>query len=61
MISGTPARVFRNFQYRTIDNWSRARRVVGKTEYTLDDANPHFVVTSLQRSRLGNQTATFSV
>jgi Transposase DDE domain group 1 len=46
--SGKPARVFRDFQYRTIDSWSRARRVVGKAEHTLDGANPRFVVTSLK-------------
>ena len=27
--SGKPARVFRDFDYRTRDSWSRARRVVG--------------------------------
>ena len=52
LISGKPARVFRDFQYRTIDSWSRARRVIGKAEHTLDGANPRFVVTSLKRSRL---------
>ena len=49
--SGKPARVFRDFSYRTIDSWSRARRVVGKAEYTLDGANPRFIVTSLKRTR----------
>lgn len=49
--SGKPARVFRDFQYRTIDSWSRARRVVGKAEHTLDGANPRFLVTSLKRTR----------
>jgi Transposase DDE domain group 1 len=49
--SGEPARVFRDFSYRTIDSWSRARRVVGKAEYTLDGANPRFIVTSLKRTR----------
>jgi hypothetical protein len=51
LMSGKPARVFRDFQYRTIDSWSRARRVVGKAEHTLDGANPRFVVTSLKRTR----------
>ena len=51
-MSGKPARVFRDFQYRTIDSWSRARRVVGKAEHTLDGANPRFVVTSLKRTRI---------
>ena len=48
--SGKPARVFRDFDYRTRDSWSRARRVVGKAEHTLEGANPRFVVTSLARS-----------
>lgn len=49
--SGKPARVFRDFQYRTIDSWNRARRVVGKAEHTLDGANPRFVVTSIKHRR----------
>jgi hypothetical protein len=49
--TGRPARAFRDFQYRTIDSWSRERRVVGKAEYTLEGANPRFVVTSLKRHR----------
>ena len=54
--SGAPARLFRDFRYRTIDSWSRARRVVGKAEHTLQGANPRFVVTSLARSRLDART-----
>jgi hypothetical protein len=50
--SGKPARVFRDFRYRTRDSWSRERRVVGKAEHTLDGANPRFVVTSLRRTRM---------
>jgi hypothetical protein len=49
--SGRPARVFRDFRYCTIDSWSRTRRVIGKAEYTLEGANPRFVVTSLKPSR----------
>jgi hypothetical protein len=51
LASGKPARVFRDFRYRTNDSWSRARRVIGKAEHTLDGANPRFVVTSLKRTR----------
>jgi hypothetical protein len=50
---GKPARVFRDFRYRTIDSWSRARRVIGKAEHTLEGANPRFIVTSLKRTRVG--------
>ena len=39
--------MFRDFRYRTLDSWSRERRVVGKAEHTPDGANPRFVVTSL--------------
>jgi Transposase DDE domain group 1 len=50
--SGRPARLFRDFQYRTLDSWSRTRRVVGKAEHTLEGTNPRFVVTSLKHSRV---------
>jgi hypothetical protein len=50
--AGKPARVFRDFHYRTIDSWSRWRRVIGKAEHTLEGANPRFVVTSLRRTRI---------
>ena len=56
--SGKPARVFRDFPYRTIDSWSRARRVIGKAEHTLEGANPRFVVTSLKRSRIAYDART---
>src|SRR5271163_728937 len=49
LASGAPARVFRDFRYRTLDSWSRRRRVVGKAEHNQDGANPRFVVTSLAR------------
>jgi hypothetical protein len=52
MTTGMPARVFRDFRYRTLDSWSRVRRVVGKAEHTMEGANPRFVVTSLKRTCL---------
>src|SRR5581483_1614356 len=45
--SGKPARRFKEFSWRTLDSWSRERRVVAKAEWTQDAANPRFVVTSL--------------
>jgi hypothetical protein len=45
--TGKAARRFRDFQWRTLDSWSRSRRVVGKAEVTQGDTNPRFVVTSL--------------
>lgn len=45
--TGKPARVFKEFVYRTRESWSRARRVVAKAEYLAKGPNPRFVVTSL--------------
>jgi hypothetical protein len=45
--SGKPARVFKDFVYRTKKSWSRQRRVVGKAEHLSKGANPRFIVTSL--------------
>jgi len=41
------ARRFKDFILRTLDSWSRERRVVAKAEWTAGEANPRFVVTSL--------------
>jgi hypothetical protein len=48
--TGKPARRFRDFTWRTLESWSRARRVVAKAEWTQGEANPRFVVTSLPRA-----------
>jgi hypothetical protein len=45
--TGKPARRFKDFQWATLDSWSRRRRVIAKAEYTRGEANPRFVVTSL--------------
>jgi hypothetical protein len=50
---GQPARRFKDFQWTTLDSWSRRRRVVAKAEWTKDEANPRFVVTSLKRTEAG--------
>jgi hypothetical protein len=42
------ARVFTDLEYRTLDSWSRERRVVAKAEHLAQGANPRFVVTSLK-------------
>jgi hypothetical protein len=42
-----PSRVFADLSYRTLDSWSRERRVVAKAEHLAKGANPRFVVTSL--------------
>ena len=41
------ARVFTEFDYETLDSWSRSRRVIGKAEHIEGKSNPRFVVTSL--------------
>src|SRR6202049_4768870 len=48
--TGTPARYFKEFRWQTRSSWSRERRVIAKAEFTGEDANPRFVVTSLKRS-----------
>jgi hypothetical protein len=48
--TGQPARGFRDFQWSTLDSWSRRRRVIGKAEWTEGKANPRFIVTSLTRT-----------
>jgi len=45
--TGQPARVFADFDYRTLKTWTRKRRVIGKAEWTRGDANPRFIVTNL--------------
>jgi hypothetical protein len=50
--SGAAARLFRDFTYRTLDSWSRKRRVVGKAEHLPAGPNPRFIVTSLPASAL---------
>jgi Transposase DDE domain group 1 len=47
--TGKPARCFKSFCYQTRRSWSCRRRVVGKAEFTEGEANPRFVVTSLNR------------
>jgi hypothetical protein len=47
--TGKPARCFKSFMYQTRRSWSCPRRIVGKAEFTEGEANPRFVVTSLNR------------
>ena len=48
--TGKPARYFKEFRWTTRRSWSRRRWVVAKAEFTKDEANPRFVVTSLTRA-----------
>lgn len=51
-----PARVFKDFEYRTHKSWSRTRRVVGKAEHLAKGSNPRFVVTSLSAADFDGRT-----
>jgi hypothetical protein len=48
---GRATRRYTEFSYRTLNSWSRSRRVIAKAEYLDKGQNPRFVVTSLSRSR----------
>lgn len=47
-LCGGRTREFAELNYRTLDSWSRERRVVGKAEILGDKDNPRFIVTNLQ-------------
>lgn len=50
--SGTACRIFKDFPHRTLDSWSRTRRVVAKAEHLPAGRNPRFVVTSLSKEQI---------
>jgi len=52
LAQGSPVRRFADFAWRTLDSWSRARRVVAKAEHLPKGANPRFVVTSLPAAEI---------
>ncbi len=54
--TGEPVREYRELRYRTLDSWSRARRVVAKAEHLAKGSNPRFIVTSLSADEVGTQT-----
>jgi hypothetical protein len=54
--TGQSARVFRDFEYQTLDSWSRPRRVIGKAEQLPAGPNPRFIVTSLKKSEVDGQS-----
>jgi hypothetical protein len=51
--TGRSARRFKDLRWSTLDSWSRTRRVVAKAEWTQNQANPRFLVTSLSDKRSG--------
>jgi Transposase DDE domain group 1 len=56
LAQGGSARRFADFTWRTLDSWSRQRRVVAKAEHLPKGANPRFVVTSLPASASAART-----
>jgi Transposase DDE domain group 1 len=51
LTQGGPARRFADFAWRTLDSWSRTRRVVAKAEHLPKGANPRFIVTCCRRAK----------
>jgi hypothetical protein len=49
------ARVFTQFQWRTLKSWTRPRRVIAKAEHLEKGPNPRFIVTNLPDDYAGPQ------
>ena len=49
------SRIFKELEYKTLDSWSCARRVVAKAEHLDKGANPRFVVTTLTAAAWAGQ------
>ena len=56
LAQGGPARRFADFSWRTLESWSRERRVVAKAEHLPKGSNPRFVVTSLSAAKIDART-----
>lgn len=41
--------MYPDFNYKTLNSWSRERRVIGKAERLGDKDNPRFIVTNLEQ------------
>jgi hypothetical protein len=52
----SPCRAFTEFEYATLDTWSRPRRVIGKAEVLAQGDNPRFIVTNLPADGGGEAT-----
>lgn len=52
-LTGGHAREFIEFQYRTLNSWSRSRRVIAKAEVLPKGENPRFILTNLPPDGLG--------
>jgi hypothetical protein len=53
-LTGGHAREFTDFEYRTRNSWSNARRVIGKAEILPKGENPRFIVTNLPEDGFGD-------
>jgi hypothetical protein len=49
-LTGGYAREFTEFQYQTLDSWTRSRHVIAKAEVLPKGVNPRFIVTNLPRA-----------
>ena len=47
-----PQRIYKDFTYRTLNSWSRRRRVIGKADHSANGSNPRFIVTNLPREEI---------
>ncbi len=54
-LCGVAVRVFGDHKYRTVKSWSCARRVVSKSEVTLQGDNPRFIVTNWEAEEDGGR------
>jgi hypothetical protein len=52
LCGGATVRCFAELSYRTVDSWSRERRVIGKAEVGPQGDNPRFIVTNLCKEGL---------
>jgi hypothetical protein len=50
----SPCRSFTQFEYSTLNSWSRKRRVIGKAEILPKGDNPRFIVTNLHEDGWGD-------
>jgi len=53
--TGKPARVYKDFKYKTLKSWSCSRRVIAKAEHLEKGQNPRFVVTSISADEISAQ------
>ncbi|MGH8622590.1 MAG: IS1380 family transposase [Burkholderiales bacterium] len=56
LAQGSPARRLVDFAWRTLDSWSRERRVIAKAEHLPKGPNPRFIVTSLPARAIDART-----